>query len=439
MKPHGTYRIIVINLIIAVAISLIANFAYLLSILIMRQHDSETAPPPPPGEEIVYRGTVRVSPDGYGYLLTPNPKTGETDSIYIAPRYIRWHELKSGHTAAVTARQPRDRAANPTVSQVKEINGVPYDYGQHFNRPSNTFVFSIQLGYYVLLAFVLLSVITYRYRSTVRSRLLGMFYCLALGVVLYFLSPVFHRSGQIVPLFMNSPFLFNATEVLKCSFVVVVVLLYGWTFQLFYQNQEMLLENEQLKNENLKARYTMLVGQINPHFLFNSLNSLAMLVREQKTESALTYIDQLSYTFRYILQNERNTMISLASELEFLNAYKYLLEIRYADKLFFDISVAEECRTMLLPALSIQPLIENAVKHNTISRTSPLHISITAENGTLIVANPIRPKIDPEPGTGIGLSNLSSRWHLLTGQNIEITNDGTTFTVRLPLTDPHKA
>ena len=238
---------------------------------------------------------------------------------------------------------------------------------------------------------------------------------------------------------MNSPFLFNATEVLKCSFVVVVVLLYGWTFQLFYQNQEMLLENEQLKNENLKARYTMLVGQINPHFLFNSLNSLAMLVREQKTESALTYIDQLSYTFRYILQNERNTMISLASELEFLNAYKYLLEIRYADKLFFDISVAEECRTMLLPALSIQPLIENAVKHNTISRTSPLHISITAENGTLIVANPIRPKIDPEPGTGIGLSNLSSRWHLLTGQNIEITNDGTTFTVRLPLTDPHKA
>lgn len=256
---------------------------------------------------------------------------------------------------------------------------------------------------------------------------------------MYFIAPIVTRSGEVMPIFTRAPFLMDPMEILKCSFTLVVAMLYGRTFQLISLKQEMVLENEHLKNENLKAQYTMLVNQINPHFLFNSLNSLSMLVREDKTESALTYIDQLSYTFRYIIRNEKHTLIRLGNEIEFLDAYKYLLEIRYADKLFFDIDIDGSKLDLLLPALSIQPLLENAVKHNSITRANPLHITITTENDFLVVSNPIRPKMEPEIGTGIGLQNLSSRYLLLTGKNIEITDDKDTFTVKLPLTQPSKA
>ena len=194
---------------------------------------------------------------------------------------------------------------------------------------------------------------------------------------------------------------------LKCSFAVAVSMLYGWVYVLNSKQQAVVMENERLKNENLTTRYNMLVGQINPHFFFNSLNSLAMLVREKHDDKALTYIDQLSYTFRYIIQNGQSTLMTLDEELKFIEAYSYLFEIRYADKLFFDIT-----------------------------RSKPFHISIRTEQGWLVVANPKVPKIEPEPSTGIGLENLRNRWHLITGRDIEIIDTDKEFVVRMPLQKP---
>ncbi len=193
-----------------------------------------------------------------------------------------------------------------------------------------------------------------------------------------------------------------------------------------------MLENEQLKSENLRARYNTLINQINPHFLFNSLNSLSSLVREGKNDDAVRYIDRLSDTFRYTIRNEPHTTTTLAEELEFAAAYKYLLEVRYDEKLFIDIDIDPGKLEWTLPTFSIQPLIENAVKHNTITRAKPLRISIRTEGDFLVISNPLNPKLEPEKSTGIGLENLSKRWHLLTGRNIEITDDGKTFSVKLP-------
>ena len=197
-----------------------------------------------------------------------------------------------------------------------------------------------------------------------------------------------------------------------------------------------LSEMEKQKEELRKAELRTLQSQINPHFLFNSLNSLAMLVREKHDDKALTYIDQLSYTFRYIIQNGQSTLMTLDEELKFIEAYSYLFEIRYADKLFFDIDVDDKYRSWTLPALSLQPLIGNAVKHNTITRSKPFHISIRTEQGWLVVANPKVPKIEPEPSTGIGLENLRNRWHLITGRDIEIIDTDKEFVVRMPLQKP---
>ena len=228
----------------------------------------------------------------------------------------------------------------------------------------------------------------------------------------------------------------NWMAILKCTVALVVAILYGRIYQLLYLQQKVILENEHLRTENIQSRYNMLVGQINPHFFFNSLNSLSMLVRDNKEDKALEYIDQLSYTFRYILQNGQNTKSTLKDEMEFANAYGELFKVRYADKLFFDIDIDEKYNDWTLPAVTLQPLIGNAVKHNTITRKQPFHISIRTEGSTLIVSNRKAPKLEPEPSTGIGLKNLSSRWQLITGSDIEIIDNAEEFIVRLPLQKP---
>ena len=211
---------------------------------------------------------------------------------------------------------------------------------------------------------------------------------------------------------------------------------FGWVYVLNSKQQAVVMVNERLKNENLTTRYNMLVGQINPHFFFNSLNSLALLVRERQDEKALTYIDQLSYTIRYIIQNGQSTLMTLVEELKFIEAYGYLFKIRYADKLFFDIDVEEKYRDWTLPALSLQPLVGNAVKHNTITKSKPLHITIRTADGWLEVSNPKVPKLEPEPSTGIGLENLRNRWRLITGRDIEIIDTDKELVVRMPLQKP---
>lgn len=223
---------------------------------------------------------------------------------------------------------------------------------------------------------------------------------------------------------------------LKSCFTLIVAVLYGKIFELVYQKQHIVIENQILKNENLQTRYNMLINQINPHFFFNSLNSLSMLVRSGHNDRALTYIDRLSDTFRYIIQNGQQGLTTLGEELKFLDAYKYLHEIRYADKLFFDIEINESLKQWALPSLSLQPLIENAVKHNSITLSRPFHISIRTDKDALIVSNPIIPKIETPNGTGIGLKNLSSRYILLTGREIVVERSANTFSVKLPLIPP---
>lgn len=438
---NSKYKIMIINLLIAVAISLIVNFAYILSMLMQEKQDRDNLRISNSEELSVCQGRLSVSPDGYGYIISTDSIKGTCDSIYASAHKIWRFGLKSGQELSVTVAPPIRKNAHPIMMMVKTVDGNEFDYGELFNRPSNTVIFIFQLCFYIVLAFILLSIITARSSlgASLKGYSLRFLYCTIITLGMYFIAPIVTRSGEVMPIFTRAPFLMDPMEILKCSFTLVVAMLYGRTFQLISLKQEMVLENEHLKNENLKAQYTMLVNQINPHFLFNSLNSLSMLVREDKTESALTYIDQLSYTFRYIIRNEKHTLIRLGNEIEFLDAYKYLLEIRYADKLFFDIDIDGSKLDLLLPALSIQPLLENAVKHNSITRANPLHITITTENDFLVVSNPIRPKMEPEIGTGIGLQNLSSRYLLLTGKNIEITDDKDTFTVKLPLTQPSKA
>ena len=432
MGLQPKYSDLILNLLVALAVSLVVNFSYVLLLIVDQKSDGQ---PRPAKASVIARGeegTLRVSPDGHGYIVYENG-----DSVYVMMQRIYRMNLKDGDRLVANLAAPRRHGAHPVMTELRMSNGEEFDYSTLFNRPSKTTELALQLFYYLVVSFIMLSILTsVRRRYTPGRFVRHCIWCVLAAAALYMVAPVTEwRSGRIMLNCMGDH-IFDYMLLLKCSFAVAVSMLYGWVYVLNSKQQAVVMENERLKNENLTTRYNMLVGQINPHFFFNSLNSLAMLVREKHDEKALTYIDQLSYTFRYIIQNGQSTLMTLDEELKFVEAYSYLFKIRYADKLFFDIDIEEKYRTWTLPALSLQPLIGNAVKHNTITRSKPFHISIRTENGWLVVANPKVPKLEPEPSTGIGLENLRNRWHLITGRDIEIIDTDKEFVVRMPLHTP---
>lgn len=198
------------------------------------------------------------------------------------------------------------------------------------------------------------------------------------------------------------------------------------------KSRHMLVENQQLRTANLVNQYESLKSQLNPHMLFNSLNTLNSLIRETP-EKAQDYLQELSKVLRYTLQDNDTTGVSLQEEMNFVRSYMYLLQMRYEDNLLFDVHLESDCLSKKLPPVSVQLLVENAVKHNEISNRHPLHICIWAEKDALSVSNPIQPKLTASSGTHIGLSNLSKRYQLLFGKEIEVKEENNHFIVILPL------
>ena len=205
-----------------------------------------------------------------------------------------------------------------------------------------------------------------------------------------------------------------------------------YIFFLIRKSQQVQVENEQLKLESLLNQYEVLKNQLNPHMLFNSLNTLRFLIRETP-EKAQDYVQELSRVLRYTLQGNENQIVSLREEMEFVNSYLFLLKMRYEDNLFFELDIEVDTESLQLPPMAIQMLIENAVKHNEISNRNPLTVRVQTNNNELIVSNQHNPKLTTSRGTGIGLSNLSKRYNLLFKRDITVKEEKGIFAVSIPL------
>ena len=205
-----------------------------------------------------------------------------------------------------------------------------------------------------------------------------------------------------------------------------------YIIHLIRRQQQVSVENEQLQAENIRNQYEVLKNQLNPHMLFNSLNTLRSLVRENQ-DKAQDYIQELSRVLRYTLQGNESQSVCLREEMEFVSAYIFLLKMRFENNLQFDIRIDKFYEGYCIPPMSVQVLIENAVKHNEISNRKPLTIHIaTDKEGNLSVGNAIQPKWTATSGTGIGLANLAKRYRLLFKKDIQITEDKE-FMVSIPL------
>ncbi len=205
-----------------------------------------------------------------------------------------------------------------------------------------------------------------------------------------------------------------------------------YIIHLVKKSRQVLVENEQLHSENLVNQYEALKNQLNPHMLFNSLNTLGSLMREAP-DKAQDYLQELSRVLRYTLRGNESMSVTLREEMAFVDAYNFLLKMRYEDNLKFDIQINAETEALQLPPMSVQLLIENAVKHNEISNRHPLVIEIRATGNQLTVSNPIRRKKTASGGLQIGLPNLAKRYNLLFKKEIVVREKEQTFIVTIPL------
>ena len=211
--------------------------------------------------------------------------------------------------------------------------------------------------------------------------------------------------------------------------------LIGHISMLYSTQREKEREIERLRIENLQSRCDALANQINPHFFFNSLNGVQSLIRKKDDEKTLMYVHELSDIFRYILQSDKRGLVTLREELEFIQSFRYVMEVRFANKLIFSIQVDEAMQDKLtLPVLSLLPLVENVTVHNRIDSEHKMEITIRLnEQKELVVSNPTYPKLSPPDTNGTGLRNLESRFTLLMNRQIRIECDENTFRVYLPL------
>lgn len=241
----------------------------------------------------------------------------------------------------------------------------------------------------------------------------------------------------ITPLFIDSKYLVSPLNfdllVGSLTTIIICVLVYESLF-LYDRWKRTLVEAERLRSQNIQSQLEGLKQQINPHFLFNSLNTLSYLIPEDQ-DRAVKFVHKLSKVYRYFLEIQEQKLIPVSEELEFIHAYTFLVKERFGENLLITIDIPKEEREMSIIPLSLQILFENAIKHNVISKTNPLHIKVYVDEKSeyLCVSNNLQPKINSEHSTKIGLNNIKSRYQYFSKQPVQVHKNDDAFIVALPL------
>lgn len=192
-------------------------------------------------------------------------------------------------------------------------------------------------------------------------------------------------------------------------------------------------KTESLARESVQSQLEVLKNQLDPHFLFNSMNTLAALIDDENID-AQQYLERLSDVYRYVLVSRSKNTVLLEEEIAFLDAYVYLNKIRFRENLQIEKQLSPEAYRQYVTPLSLQMLIENAIKHNVVSKENPLKIRIQQEGDQyLVIENNIQEKTILEKSTRVGLQNIINRYSLLTDRQVEVIRTGGLFTVKIPL------
>jgi len=203
----------------------------------------------------------------------------------------------------------------------------------------------------------------------------------------------------------------------------------------FKRSQETLLIAEKLEKENSQIRFETLKSQLNPHFLFNSLNVLSSLIKKD-SEKAQNFVDEFSSVYRYTLEVIEKPVVELKEEFDFAKSYLFLQKIRFDNAVDMEINVDASKLNYLVPPLAVQTLLENSFKHNRASVENPLQIKIYNEGNNLFVINNLQPKIKGSDSKGVGLSNLTKRYELLGEERPHFSITEKEYVAKIPLIKP---
>lgn len=253
-----------------------------------------------------------------------------------------------------------------------------------------------------------------------------LFLSVVLGMVMMVLLVIAHQE------------LFEATQLdapimFELRGVLINLIVYMFVHLLFqnYKTQQIGVELERTISVNIGAQYELLKQQVNPHFLFNSLNTLKSMVDMQDPHSS-EFIIKLSDFYRFTLESRKMDLISLSEELKILNSYTYLLKARFEEGFEVENTISIDCDRVSIPPFTLQLLIENCIKHNVVSLDKPLHIKLYNDENFIIVENKIQLKRG-ELSTGVGLDNINQRFTHLIHKEIEIEKNETVFKVKIPI------
>jgi LytS/YehU family sensor histidine kinase len=197
--------------------------------------------------------------------------------------------------------------------------------------------------------------------------------------------------------------------------------------------EEFIREEEQAKQIIVTAKLDALRNQAQPHFLFNSLNTLRDIIDNDPKEDAQEFVDKLSDVYRFILDTGSANLVTLRDELKFAKSYIHIQSERFGDNLKLDWNISEKSLDSKVVPMSLQLLLENAIKHNVISRANPLEIVVKVDGDQLVIENKIQPKSTQLPSTKLGLKNIEKRYSLISEKIPTIVNDGEKFIVSIPL------
>jgi sensor histidine kinase YesM len=251
-----------------------------------------------------------------------------------------------------------------------------------------------------------------------------------LGLLLLRFVSIVIIEGNEVERFLNDKYAYN-----YYFFGLVITLIVSLVFHAIYFYKALTedkVKEQQIVAKTETAKYESLKSQIDPHFLFNSLNVLTSLIGENPNQ-AEKFTTKLSKVYRYVLEQKSKDLVSLDEELHFAKAYMELLKMRFENAVSFEIPETASNPELKIIPLSLQLLLENSIKHNVVSEENPLKVTISEHNGFLIVTNNFKPKTIIEKGTKVGLKNIIERYNLITLKKVEVEKTLTNFTVKLPL------
>ncbi len=259
-------------------------------------------------------------------------------------------------------------------------------------------------------------------------------------VVLIIGGNIFYTGPLVVVMLLGW---YNATQIpidwdiikITAFVCIVCVIFVTHTYETIFlikQRESDIVKQEKLEKAKAQVELQVLKNQIDPHFMFNSLNSLSHLIEHQPGE-AKVFTESLAEVYRYILSNKDQKLVFLEDEMEFLNKYLEMLKIRFKQSLIVNQNLGQENQKYLIPPISIFIALENVVKHNEISSSNPMQVDISLEEENLVITNKLKPKKTLEHSSNIGLANLNDRFSMLVGKGIEKISDQQIFQLKLPL------